>query len=259
MENARSYLEGGPRYTVISPHIGGAPDVGNSLLAIDRLVYREKRVTLDELRAILRANWEGHEPLRQYVLNRYTYYGNDDDVADAYTVRLLDDFAAMVLKHNGESPILFPPGVSTFGRQIEWAPGRAATPFGARKGDVLAPNASPTPGTDEAGATALIRSYCKLGLGRLTCGAALDVKLLPALARGENGANALVALMDAFVALGGFFMQIDIMDADALRAARENPQAYKSLSVRVSGWNARFVTLNEEWQNMVIERTARGM
>ena len=72
-------------------------------------------------------------------------------------------------------------------------------------------------------------------------------------------ANALVALMDAFVALGGFFMQIDIMDADALRAARENPQAYKSLSVRVSGWNARFVTLNEEWQNMVIERTARGM
>ena len=149
--------------------------------------------------------------------------------------------------------------MSTFGRQIEWAPGRAATPFGARKGDVLAPNASPTPGTDEAGATALIRSYCKLGLGRLTCGAALDVKLLPALARGENGANALVALMDAFVALGGFFMQIDIMDADALRAARENPQAYKSLSVRVSGWNARFVTLNEEWQNMVIERTARGM
>ena len=90
-------------------------------------------------------------------------------------------------------------------------------------------------------------------------GAALDVKLLPALARGENGANALVALMDAFVALGGFFVQIDIMDADALRAARENPQAYKSLSVRVSGWNARFVTLNEEWQNMVIERTARGM
>ncbi|MBS5586812.1 MAG: pyruvate formate lyase family protein, partial [Clostridiales bacterium] len=68
VENARSYLEGGPRYTVISPHIGGAPDVGNSLLAIDRLVYREKRVTLDELRAILRANWEGHEPLRQYVL-----------------------------------------------------------------------------------------------------------------------------------------------------------------------------------------------
>ena len=148
MENARSYLEGGPRYTVISPHIGGAPDVGNSLLAIDRLVYREKRVTLNELRAILRANWEGHEPLRQYVLNRYTYYGNDDDAADAYTARLLDDFAAMVLGHNGESPILFPPGVSTFGRQIEWAPGRAATPFGARKGDVLAPNASPTPGTE---------------------------------------------------------------------------------------------------------------
>ena len=55
--------------------------------------------------------------------------------------------------------------------------------------------------------------------------------------------------------LGGYFMQIDVIDADVLRRAQEDPDRYKTLSVRVSGWNARFVTLNREWQEMIIERT----
>ena len=47
--------------------------------------------------------------------------------------------------------------------------------------------------------------------------------------------------------------------SEELKAAREHPEEYKTLSVRVSGWNARFVTLNEEWQDMVIERTEKGI
>jgi len=62
-----------------------------------------------------------------------------------------------------------------------------------------------------------------------------------------------------FVELGGYFLQIDVMDAEVLKAAQENPEAHKTLSVRVSGWNARFVTLNKEWQNMIIERTAQHL
>lgn len=259
IESGRSYINGGPAYTVISPHIGGAPDVGNSLYAIDRLVFQEKKVTFDQLMDILRHNWDGNEALRQYALNRYSYYGNDNDAADAYTVRVLNDFADLVAPLNGRSPILFPPGVSTFGRQLEWAPQRAATPSGHKRGEVLSGNASPTPGTDAEGATALICSYCKADLGRQVNGAALDVKLYPATVQGENGTAALVSLIKGFVALGGFFMQLDVLDAAALRAAQENPAAYKTLSVRVSGWNARFVTLNKEWQDMIIARTAQEL
>lgn len=58
--------------------------------------------------------------------------------------------------------------------------------------------------------------------------------------------------MRGFVTLGGFFMQLDVADASVLRAAQEHPEDYQTLSVRVSGWNARFVTLNREWQDMVI-------
>jgi len=203
---------------------------------------------------VLKDNWEGAEPLRQYVQNRYTYYGNDNDEVDGIAARLLADFAALCDSLNGKCGYRFPAGVSTFGRQLEWSPLRLASPHGRRAGEVLAANSSPTPNTDKTGATAIIRSYCKPDLSRLVCGAALDLRLLPSSVSGEQGEQALVALMRGFVTLGGFFMQPDVVDAALLREAQEHPAEYQTLSVRVSGWNARFVTLSKEWQDMVIEQ-----
>lgn len=259
IQNARSYYDFGPHYVVRSPHIGGAPDVANSFYAIQKLVFEEKRVTMPELIQMIKNNWEGFEPLRLYVKNNFTYYGNDFDEADAWHSRLLNDFAEIVDQCNESSdcPALFIPGVSTFGRQIEWCENRSATAFGYRKGDILSGNDSPVPGTDTNGATAIIKSYCKADLVRQSCGAALDIKIFPHSLGGENGITALIALMDGFLALGGFFMQLDTLDTQTLREAQKDPQRFKSLSVRVSGWNARFVTLNKEWQDMIIERSAQ--
>ena len=196
--------------------------------------------------------------LRQYVRNRYTYYGNDSE-ADGWLCRILRDFAELVHACNREdvAPIKFVPGVSTFGRQIDWLPARSATAFGTRKGDILAGNSSPTPGTDLHGATAIIRSYCKANHELLTTGSALDIKLQPSVLDGDSGIPALTALIRSFVQLGGFFMQLDVMDPEILRAAQQDPMKYKTLSVRVSGWNARFITLQKDWQEMVINRTAQ--
>ena len=260
LEKGQFYDDLGPDYTLRSPHIGGAPDVANSLHAIQQLVYVEKKLTLPQLVDILRRNWEGEEILRQYVRTKYAYYGNDDDAADLWHTRLLNDFADIVHKcaESRAYPVKFVPGVSTFGRQIDWLPNRVATAFGYRKGDILSGNDSPTPGTDCAGATAMIKSHCKADLVRQSCGAALDVKILPATLSGENGVDALVGLMRGFLALDGFFLQLDAVDVKTLLEARERPQDYKTLSVRVSGWNARFVTLNREWQDMIIERNAQA-
>lgn len=257
-KNGRQYYRGGPRYTVVSPHIGGAPDTGNSLHAIDVLVFREKLVSFAELMKILQNNWEGYEELRQYALNRITYYGNDDDEADSYVVRVLDTFADIVLANNGKCPVKYIPGVSTFGRQINWMHSRMPSPMGTKRDAILSGNDSPTPGTDTEGATAVIKSYCKANLRKQACGAALDIKLHPTSVSGENGIAALVAMQKTFVRLGGFFMQTDVIDADVLKEAREHPEQYKTLSVRVSGWNARFITLDKEWQDMIIERTSGG-
>ncbi len=258
VQNAASYFEGGTVYRVISPHIGGASDVGNSLCAIDRLCFQEKRLPLKELLEILKNNWEGQEELRQYALNKIAYYGNDNDTADAYTIEIVDKFAALTLKHDTTSLFRFVPGVSTFGRQIDWRYNRPASPHGHRTGDILAPNMGATPGSDLSGATALIKSYCKLNLRDQVTGAALDLKLLPSAVRGEDGTQALMGLMRGFVALGGCFLQPDVVDNSILKDAQEHPENYQSLSVRISGWNARFVTLSKEWQDMVIEKTTHG-
>ena len=254
IEKGLSYFEGGPVYNLRSPHIGGLADTVNSLYAIKKLVYEEKKLTLGELCEILKKDWEGEETLRQTVRNRYAYYGNDNDEVDALAARLLSDFADICATYNDRCGYRFIAGISTFGRQLEWAPHRGATPYGRRAGEILAANSSPTPGTDTSGATAIIRSYCKADLGKLVSGSALDIRLLPSSVAGEDGLQALVALMRGFVVLGGFFMQPDVADAAVLREAQERPEDYQTLSVRVSGWNARFVTLNKEWQDMVIEQ-----
>ena len=261
IENAASYYDFGTCYVVRSPHIGGAPDVANSLYAIEKLVFEEKKLSLAALVRILKDNWEGHETLRAYVRDSYSYYGNDTDESDAWHARLLNDFADIVTARaaRGDCPVKFIPGVSTFGRQINWAPQRAATAFGYKKGEILSGNDSPVPGTDSAGVTAIIKSYCKADLVRQSCGAALDVKIFPSSLDGDNGIVALVALMDAFVKLGGFFLQLDAVDTQTLLEAQKDPGRYKTLSVRVAGWNARFVTLDKEWQDMIIERSLQHL
>ena len=207
IENGRSYLECGTTYNIRSPHFGGLPDVTNSLYAIKKLVYEEKRCTLPQFLAILRNDWEGEEVLRQYVLNRYAFFGNDNDACDEIAVRLVEDFASICKEQEGRCCYSTPGGISTFGRQLEWAPHRLATPFGKKKGAILAGNLSPTPGTDRAGATAVIRSFSKPDLRKMVTGAALDIKLLPSAVKGEDGIAAITGLMKGFCTCGGYFMQ----------------------------------------------------
>lgn len=255
IERGLSYREGGTVYHVISPHIGGLPDVVNSLYAIKKAVYEEKLLSFETFMKVLQNNWEGGEALRKKIQNDYTYFGNDNEEVDAIAARILNDFADMCLEFDNRTPIRFVSGVSTFGRQVEWAPSRIATPFGRKKGEVLSGNLSPTPGTNHCGAAAIIKSYCKADLRKQHTGAALDIGFIPSNLDSENAIIAISGLIKGFVKLGGFFMQIDTVDAKTLRDAQAHPENYQNLSVRVSGWNARFVTMSREWQDMIIERT----
>lgn len=255
IEKGLSYMEGGPIYNVVSPHIGGLPDVVNDLYAIKKLVFDEKKVTFTQLMNILKSNWENDELLRRYVLTKYSFFGNDNDEVDMIAKRLVDEFAYACDRQNGMCGFKMPAGISTFGRQLEWSPYRMATASGRKAHDVLAGNFSPTPGTDKDGATAIIKSYCKSDMKKMVSGAALDIKLLPMTVNAEYGIDALASLIKGFVSLGGHFMQIDIADTELLKKAQEHPEEYQNLSVRISGWNARFTTLNKEWQDMIIAQT----
>jgi formate C-acetyltransferase len=259
VERGRAYHAGGPVYTVLSPHAGGLPDTANSLLAIRRLVYEEKSLGLTRFVEILRADWQGHEDLRQRIRNRFEFYGNDSPEADALMQRLFNDFTGLVAQVPERFGTRRPAGISTFGREVsDFRPHRVAAAEGSRRGDILAPNFSPSPGTDRHGPTAVIKSHCSVDFSRLPCGTALDLKILPASVEGEAGIQALVNLLRTFVELGGIFMQVDVVDSELLRDAQAHPDRYPNLSVRVSGWSARFATLSKEWQDMIITRTQQS-
>ena len=258
IERGRGYFDRGSRYNVAAPHAGGMANVANSLVAVKRLVYDERQLTLPEFVAILRADWEGHEPLRRQIANGFAAYGNDDDEADAIMARVFTDYTDLVGAVRERAGVLRPAGISTFGREIEWAQpgsGRRASPDGHRRGAVLATNFSPSPGTDRAGPTAAVKSYCKQDLTRVPNGATIELKIHPESVKGEGGLQALVGLLRSFVALRGFYLHVDVVDSAMLRDAQAHPDRYPNLAVRISGWSARFATLRKEWQDMIIART----
>ena len=252
IEKGASYTNGGPEYTVISPHLGGLADVVNSLYAIKKLVYDEKRITYKELVKTLSCNWEGAEDLKYLALHQYKYYGNDNDEADRIAKDILSDYADACEELEKTGTFKFPAGVSTFGRQLDWAQNRFALPSGQTANSVLSNNMAPTPSTAFDGTTAIINSYCKSDLKRIPNGAALDVRLMPSDVIGDEGLNALCGIIKAFCSLGGFFIQIDVADSSVLRDAQMHPEKYPALAVRIAGWSARFVTLSREWQDMII-------
>jgi len=258
IEKGLSYCDGGTEYTIVSPHIGGVGDACNNLYAIKKLVYDDNIVSFSDLFSILKGNWESDEELRRFAIRNYEYYGNDNDEVDLILERILKDFAAACKAIDGRCDIKFPPGVSTFGRQIEWASNRFAGADGTKIGEILSNNMSPAPKTALKGATAVINSHCKSDLSQMVNGAALDIRLLPTDVKDDSGLNALYSLICGFIEQGGFFLQVDIADAEVLKDAQRCPESYPALSVRVAGWNARFVTMSREWQDMIIDNIEKS-
>ncbi len=259
IERGRGYYDRGARYNALAPHAGGLANVANSLLVLKALVYDDRELTLAELIEILRGDWEGQESLRKMILNRFAFYGNDHPEADAMMQRVFADYTDLVWRVPERNGVKRPCGISTFGREIAWANeedgGRSASPDGHHRGAVLATNFSPSPGTDREGPTAVVKSYCKQDFTRTPNGATLELKLHPASVKGESGLEAMVGILRTFVELGGFYLQVDVVDSEMLKDAQEHPERYPNLSVRISGWSARFATLNKEWQDMIIQRT----
>ncbi len=252
IEKARGYHDRGAGYTIGAPHAGGLPDVVNSLAVIRKLVYERHELTLAAFVDILRNDWDGHEDLKSRIRRECSFYGNDFQGVDALMVRVYDDFTETAWRNVRRDGMLRPPGISTFGRAIEWREHRTASPHGFRKEDILSTNFSPTPGTDREGPTAILKSYCAVDFTKLPNGGTLEIKLHPSAAIGVEGVKAMVGLFRTFLNLGGCYMNIDVMDADLLRDAQRHPDRYPNLAVRISGWCARFNTLSEEWQELVI-------
>lgn len=248
-ERGRSINGGGALY----PHYGGSavgiPNVGDSLYAIKRAVFDEKRVTGEELHQALCANFQGYEELRKYLLNM-PKYGCENPEADAMTERVLQVYCETIKSHRNPQgghcrPIILGfVWVVSFGQQV------GATPDGRLAGQVLAHSLSPQSGSATKGLTAAINSATSFSFDEVSGGASmmwdLDVKWVTP--------EVLRPVLLTFFQRGGHIFQGNVIDTAVLQDAQENPERYRDLMVRVGGYSARFVTLSAATQAEIISR-----
>jgi formate C-acetyltransferase len=255
IERGREWRLGGAKYWHKSQHAVGIATVADSLAAIQEVVFDARSLSLSDLRDVLNADWQGHEPLRQRLLNDCPEYGNDDDAVDAIAVRVADAFCDEVVRCN-EVPhdVRFWPEVYSYHNNRRLGSAVGATPDGRKRGERLSENQSPSYGADRGGVTACLRSIAKLPTHR-TPGGGTNLKLHPSAVQGNAGLEALSGLLKTYFALGGQHVQLNILDSTLLREAQQHPDEYRTLSVRVVGYSAYFVTLAKEVQDDIIRRT----
>jgi formate C-acetyltransferase len=253
-ESGRDVTNAGPEHNFVTVEGVAFATAADSLAAIRKLVYEDRTVTMDELVRAIEENFEGHERLRQILLNKAPKYGNDDDYADEVARYLSRLWTEEVFKRSTPNGRRYRGGYLSWNYWIAYAPLTAATPDGRKRGTFLSNGMCPVDGTDVKGPTAVALSISKLGLESAPNGDSHTISFSPGVVRGEEHSEKLAAYLRAYGERGGTALQVNVLDPETLRMAQDRPDEYRNLLVRVTGYNAYFVMLGREIQDEIIAR-----
>jgi len=255
---AKDINDGGTVYP--SVHGAGCMGIGtmaDSLAAVEKIVFVEKKAALSELRDALKADFEGYETLHKALL-RAPKYGNNDDFVDKYAVWFVEEHARLFdVYHTPDGGNIYTAiasNVSNIPAGLEVA----ATPDGRKNGEPLSDAASPMHGMDKNGPTAVVLSTSKPDYTKVSCGTVLNQKYSPSMFSDEEKRAKLCALIRVYFERGGQEMQINSISREILIDAMENPKKYGSLVVRVSGFSDYYTRLSAEVQKDILKRTEQG-
>lgn len=251
---------GGGLYDYTSVQAVGLADAGDSLYALNKLVFEDRRFTLPQLVEMLKADFAGHEPLRVELSRRFPRFGNGDKAADAMTQRAADAFTDAVTPRRNTRGGKWIAGFYSMSCGVGFGKHIGALPNGRKAGQRLSNGVSPSDGSDRKGPTAALRSVAGLDKSQWANAHVLNIKFDKKLVHGDTGIRNLGTLFrDYLVRQDGMQVQVNVQDAEVLRAAKLNPEAYPDLLVRVSGYCSYFSDLRPEVQDEIIERMSHGL
>lgn len=250
-----------------TPLIEGGIDLGyfefigygtviDSLAAIKKIVYEDKKITLKDVIDALKINFEGKEKIRQTLLNAPSY-GNDNSYADEIA-KIIDEEALKFTKqYSKELGVHLDLRLVPFTSHVPFGKVVSATPDGRREYSPLSDGASASQGKDINGPTAVLLSNFKTKNYNYRERAArlLNIKLTPSCVEGEIGTKKLISFIKTWCDLKLWHLQFNIINKDTLEKAKKEPEKYKNLIVRIAGYSAYFVDLSEDLQNDLIART----
>ncbi len=254
ISKGKDYYNGGPRYNTNYIQCTGLGTVTDSLSTLKKHVFEEKTFTMDRLLDAISNNFKGDEILRQTIINKTPFYGNDDNYADNISLQVYNDlFDAIDGKPNikGESYHL---NMLSTTCHVYFGKVMGATPNGRLAHKSISDGTSPSHGCDINGPSAVVKSLTKLDHVK-SGGTLLNQRFLPSLLKRDEDIVKLGKLIRTYFALGGHHIQFNIVDTATLYAAQENPEDYKDLLVRMAGYSDYFNDMNADLQQEVIDRT----
>ncbi len=236
-------------------------DCADSLIAVKKLVYDEKTLTMDELIRALDSNFEGErgEEIRRMCLAA-PKFGNDIPEVDELAARIGQMSADSVTGWD-HSPY---PAFKSVREGLSWhyaaGLGVGALPNGRLALEPLNDaSASPMRGMDRCGPTAVLNSVLRGDFGKSSYVVALNQKFPHSVVATDEGVEKLVDYTNAFLGAGGTHIQYNIVDNAELKDAKVHPEDHRDLIVRVGGFSAYFVQLSSGIQDDVIGRSEQTL
>lgn len=258
IENARSLTQGGGDIVIASPMLLGIPNAIDALIAVRQFVYDENLITMRELIDALQANWVGYEDIHDMIVREGVFFGNDDNRSNEIAQRLYDSFYRYLKNKRNLFGYPFLVGdLVGYNEHHKWFGEKTkATPDGRYAGDRIKFGLGQSDGRDKNGLTALLNAIAGVDPHAIACGSTVtNISIDEQLIRNDANFEKTVDLFETYFKNGGVHFQLTYVSREDLLCAKQTPDAYQNLRVRVTGFSDYFTRLQESMQDDIIERT----
>ncbi len=251
----KTIQEGGSRFKFINFFLAGCATLADSLAAIDYAVFQEKKLSLQDLIQACDRDFQGQEDLRQYLIHKAPKFGNDIASVDrriSEIERKGCEHAQKIPDHRGG---WYSCGNMSQTHNVALGSLVGATPDGRRAFTFFSDNGSPMNGRDCKGPTAAANSVMQMAQASNYGGTLYNIRFDTHAVKGEEGRKIIAGIFTNFCENGGYHIQANVVDNEVLRAAQRDPENYRDLVVRVSGYLAYFTELDRTVQDSIIGRS----
>jgi len=255
VESGKSVQHGGANHSTAGMYVTGAANLADCIAAVEKCVFEDKDVTMDELIKACDSNFEGQERLRQLLLNKPEKYGNNCKHVDAIYKEMMHFIADEVQSWSDARGGHYSFGIDSQTMNLSHGEVTGALPDGRLAGTPLCDAASPMMGRDMDGPTSTVKSVASIAPEGLEEGALFNLRFDPKGVQGEKGLDIIEGVIKTFFENGGQHIQINVVDNETLKKAQKEPENYRRLMVRVAGYMAYFTELDKWAQDAIICRT----
>ncbi len=258
IESGLSATQGGCKIKLGGFNAMGLTCLIDSLTVIKQFVFDEKKVSMETLITALENNWNGYGDLRSEIIKHAKFFGNAEEISDTIARKIsekLYDILSVRRYAHGERIIIgtlagYNPHYASFGKLT------TATPDGRFDGDAFMVGTGQANGKDRNGLAALMHSIAQSDPTHIFCGPVVcNMRIEETVIRNDEQFEKFCHMVETYFRSGGIQVQLNYVSKEELLAARATPQEYGSLKVRVSGFSATYVNLDERIQDDILRRT----